>query len=83
MPGQSESNLGLPRQDDSAAGDAELCQQILQARGGSQHAVGILLERCRDYLQLIANQEVSSHIRPKVAHERPGAAKPGGSLAGF
>ena len=67
MPGQSESNLGLPPSNDLAAGDVGLDQQIAEAREGSDRALAILLERCRNYLQLIANQEVPSDIRPKVA----------------
>ncbi len=67
MPGQSESNLGLPTSDGLAAGDVDSDRQIAQAREGSEPALGILLERCRNYLQLIANQEVPSDIRPKVA----------------
>lgn len=35
-------------------------------RDGSRHAIGELLERCRQYLALIANRELATHLRPKA-----------------
>jgi RNA polymerase sigma-70 factor (ECF subfamily) len=36
------------------------------AQGGSQHAIGELLEGCRQYLTLIADRELEQHLRPKA-----------------
>src|SRR3954447_5435699 len=42
-------------------------EQLLQAaRAGSSEAVGLLLEGCRQYLLLIANQELDPALRGKV-----------------
>ena len=41
-------------------------QLIEQARGGSELALGQLLERCRRYLLLVANDSLDSDLRPKV-----------------
>jgi RNA polymerase sigma-70 factor (ECF subfamily) len=40
---------------------------IVQARGGSGEALGRLLEMCRRYLLLMANQDLPSELRAKVA----------------
>jgi RNA polymerase sigma-70 factor (ECF subfamily) len=40
---------------------------IAQARAGSQEALGQLLDMCRRYLLLVANQELSPVLRAKVA----------------
>jgi RNA polymerase sigma-70 factor (ECF subfamily) len=39
----------------------------LAARNGSQDALNWLLEKCRPYLLMIANEELESDLRPKVA----------------
>jgi RNA polymerase sigma-70 factor (ECF subfamily) len=39
---------------------------IAEARGGSTSALGQLLERCRKYLLLVANESLDSDLRPKV-----------------
>jgi RNA polymerase sigma-70 factor, ECF subfamily len=39
---------------------------IEQARGGSALALGQLMERCRRYLLLVANDSLDSDLRPKV-----------------
>jgi RNA polymerase sigma-70 factor (ECF subfamily) len=44
----------------------ELRAHILAAREGSQQALAWLLEKCRPYLLLIANEELESRLRPKV-----------------
>ncbi len=57
---------------DCARGTGELSlgegfgQLIEQARGGSELALGQLLERCRRYLLLVANDSLDSDLRPKV-----------------
>src|SRR5689334_1370544 len=38
-----------------------------QARGGSDSALGSVLESCRDYLLLVANEEVPCELQPKAA----------------
>ena len=43
-----------------------LAGQIQAARQGSQEALAWLLEECRPYLLLIANDELDSGLRPKV-----------------
>lgn len=48
------------------ADGAELERLIDAARNGSDEALGRLLDGCRDYLLLIANQEVAADLRPKV-----------------
>ncbi|MBI2825523.1 MAG: sigma-70 family RNA polymerase sigma factor [Planctomycetia bacterium] len=39
---------------------------INEARAGSSHALGRLLEGCRKYLLLVANQGLDSDLRPKA-----------------
>ena len=39
---------------------------IDEARGGSALAMGQLMERCRRYLLLVANDSLDSDLRPKV-----------------
>lgn len=53
----SDGNPEVPKWD-------VLCQQ---ARSGSQSAIGQLLDQCRGYLTVIANQEIGQQIRVKVA----------------
>lgn len=45
---------------------AELSRWLGQARAGSSEALGRLLEECRQYLLLIANEELPSDLRAKV-----------------
>ncbi|HEV3136303.1 MAG TPA: sigma-70 family RNA polymerase sigma factor [Pirellulales bacterium] len=45
---------------------AELEPLIMAARGGSQAALGRLLETCRDYLLLVANRELGRDLIAKV-----------------
>jgi RNA polymerase sigma-70 factor (ECF subfamily) len=40
---------------------------LADARGGSAEALGRLLEGCRQYLLLVANEELPPDLRPKVA----------------
>jgi RNA polymerase sigma-70 factor (ECF subfamily) len=44
----------------------DLRGQILAARGGAAEALTRLLEGCRPYLLLVANEELDSGLRPKV-----------------
>jgi RNA polymerase sigma-70 factor (ECF subfamily) len=44
----------------------ELCRWLGQARAGSSEALGRLLEECRQYLLLIANEELPADLRAKV-----------------
>ena len=39
---------------------------ITAARNGSSNALGQLLESCRQYLLLVANQELNPNIQAKV-----------------
>ncbi len=41
-------------------------KQLLAARGGSPEALALLLEKCRPYLLLIANEELDTDLRPKL-----------------
>jgi hypothetical protein len=45
----------------------DLHGQLLAARNGSPDALNWLLEKCRPYLLMIANEELESDLRPKVA----------------
>ena len=36
------------------------------ARDGDQHAVGVLIQECREYLLLIANQDLDDQVKPKL-----------------
>src|SRR5690242_4317549 len=40
--------------------------QLLAARRGSPEAVAWLLEHCRPYLLLVANEELDADLRPKL-----------------
>src|SRR5262245_54559198 len=51
---------GLPPAD-------ELRRWIEEARQGNQQALGGLLEACRPYLLLIANEELDADLRAKIA----------------
>ena len=44
----------------------DLAGQIQAARKGSQEVLAWLLEKCRPYLLLVANDELDSALRPKV-----------------
>jgi RNA polymerase sigma-70 factor (ECF subfamily) len=46
---------------------AEFVRWLAAARSGSAEALGRLLEGCRQYLLLVANEELPSDLRPKVA----------------
>jgi RNA polymerase sigma-70 factor (ECF subfamily) len=46
---------------------AEFVRWLAAARDGSADARGRLLEGCRQYLLLVANEELPSDLRPKVA----------------
>ena len=46
---------------------ATFVQQLETARGGSQEAVGEMLEQCRNYLLAVANRNVQPPIRARVA----------------
>jgi RNA polymerase sigma-70 factor (ECF subfamily) len=46
---------------------AAFVRWLAEARGGSAEALGRLLEGCRQYLLLVANEELPSVLRPKVA----------------
>jgi RNA polymerase sigma-70 factor (ECF subfamily) len=46
---------------------AEFLRWLGAARSGSAEALGQLLEGCRQYLLLVANEELPSDLRPKVA----------------
>jgi RNA polymerase sigma-70 factor (ECF subfamily) len=53
--------------DTQQSGDGQRQSQIAQARGGSDAALGTILESCRDYLLLVANEEVPDELRRKIA----------------
>jgi RNA polymerase sigma-70 factor (ECF subfamily) len=57
----------VPRRFATPEESEELRQQILAAHTGSQPALAWLLEKCRPYLLLIANEEVDPRLRPKLA----------------
>lgn len=44
----------------------EVAQWIAAARSGSNEAIGQMLEACRQYLLLVANQELDNKLRGKV-----------------
>jgi RNA polymerase sigma-70 factor (ECF subfamily) len=45
----------------------EFVRWLAAARSGSAEAIGRLLEGCRQYLLLVANEELPSDLRPKIA----------------
>jgi RNA polymerase sigma-70 factor (ECF subfamily) len=45
--------------------EGQLARLLLAARAGSAEALGQALERCRDYLLLIANEEMDSDLQAK------------------
>jgi RNA polymerase sigma-70 factor (ECF subfamily) len=53
--------------DGGFAHDDPLEQLIQAARGGSQQALWQLIEACRTYLLLVANQELPTDVQGKVA----------------
>jgi RNA polymerase sigma-70 factor (ECF subfamily) len=46
---------------------AEFVRWLAAARSGSAEAIGRLLEGCRQYLLLVATEELPSDLRPKIA----------------
>ncbi len=52
---------------DGEADDHEFAKLLRDAQAGDKQAANILLVKYRDYLLAIANQELESAIRPKVA----------------
>ena len=63
---QFESSPIRPAPESSAAG-GEVAGQIPEARAGSNAALGEILQACRKYLLLLANNALDSDIRPKTA----------------
>ena len=61
---QSSGN-GHSVSEDIASIEREIGQLIAAARGGSASALGQLLEGCRKYLLLVANESLDSDLRPK------------------
>jgi RNA polymerase sigma-70 factor (ECF subfamily) len=57
----------VPRPFATPEESEELRQQMVAAHEGSQPALAWLLEKCRPYLLLIANEEVDPRLRAKVA----------------
>jgi RNA polymerase sigma-70 factor (ECF subfamily) len=51
----------------SRLGSSQIEQWLEQARGGSSVALGSLLEGCRKYLLMKANEALDSDLRPKAA----------------
>jgi RNA polymerase sigma-70 factor (ECF subfamily) len=62
-------NQKNPEHDAGRDGTNDSSFEILvkQARSGDQDAVGILIERYRNYLMFIANDEVDQHLQAKMA----------------
>ncbi len=54
-------------QTGSRLGSRQIEQWLEQARGGSSAALGSLLEGCRKYLLMKANDALDSDLRPKAA----------------
>ena len=46
--------------------DAKFARLIAAAREGDQDALGNLVQECREYLLLIANQDLDEQLRPKL-----------------
>lgn len=57
----------LPAPTAPSTNDGRVARLLRDAVDGGPQAVGRLLERCRAYLLLVANREVDSDIRQKVA----------------
>ncbi len=60
---------GVPTSADfhaNSPGDAKFAQLIQAARNGDQQALGELVQECRDYLLLIANQDLDQQLRSKL-----------------
>lgn len=51
---------------DDAAAEAEVPLWLEAARGGSRDALGRLLQTCRQYLLLVANEELEEDLRAKA-----------------
>jgi len=56
----------MTSQDSALPADDKIENWIRMARTGSTDAVGRLLETCRPYLLLVANEELPSELRGKV-----------------
>jgi RNA polymerase sigma-70 factor (ECF subfamily) len=52
--------------DHFADSNSEFSDLVQKARGGCRESIGELIERCRPYLLLIANQELDPDVRAKV-----------------
>jgi RNA polymerase sigma-70 factor (ECF subfamily) len=57
----------LPAKSEKPPPTADVEKWITQARAGSREALGQLLEACRRYLLLVANQEQDPDLQAKVA----------------
>lgn len=56
----------MPHPPSTPNESADFMQQLLAARAGSPEALAWLLENCRPYLLLIANEELDADLRPKL-----------------
>jgi RNA polymerase sigma-70 factor, ECF subfamily len=52
--------------EDSMPQSRQVAQWFQEARNGSAEALGRLLEACRPYLLLVANQQLQPHVQRKV-----------------
>lgn len=57
-----------PSNDDQHCADdpADFANLVERARAGDEQALGALLQDCRDYLLLIANQDLDGDVREKI-----------------
>lgn len=60
------SHASDPNESADASG-ADFAARIEDARGGSREALGRLIDSCRAYLLLVANEELDPALRVKVA----------------
>lgn len=60
-------NAGPEKDQGDESGQVYIDRSIAQARDGSFSALGHLLDHYRDYLLQVANEELQSHLVPKVA----------------
>lgn len=56
----------MPHPPSMPGASGNFMQQLLAARNGSAEALAWLLENCRPYLLLIANEELDVDLRPKL-----------------
>src|SRR5437899_477303 len=56
----------MSRSSDASEPESSIVDRIRRARGGSDAALGQLLEECRAYLLLVANQELPAQLRGKA-----------------